>query len=58
MARRQLTLKDQLRGIRAALKSKRTPPQLKPGLEKRKNVLEESLGLRQKTTKKKSLFDW
>jgi len=40
MGRRTLTLADQLRGIRAALKSKRTPPQLKPGLTKRKEFLE------------------
>jgi hypothetical protein len=35
MARRQLTLKEQLKGIRAAIRSKRTPPQLREGLRKR-----------------------
>jgi hypothetical protein len=35
MARRKLTLKEQLRGIRAALRSKRTPPQLREGLRLR-----------------------
>ena len=35
MARRKLTLKEQLRGIRAALRSKRTPPQLREGLRAR-----------------------
>jgi hypothetical protein len=35
---------EQLRGVRAALKSKRTPPQLKPGLEKRKAFLLKHLG--------------
>ena len=44
MARRKLTLAEQLRGIRSALSSKRTPPQLKPGLQKRKEVLERTLG--------------
>ena len=44
MARRTLTMTEQLRGVRAALKSKRTPPQLKPGLEKRKAFLLKHLG--------------
>jgi hypothetical protein len=35
MARRKLSLKEQLKGIRAALKSKRTPPQLRDGLRRR-----------------------
>jgi len=35
MVRRKLTLKEQLRGIRAALRSKRTPPQLREGLRMR-----------------------
>lgn len=39
MARRKLSLKDQLRGVRAALKSKRTPPQLKKGLRNRADWL-------------------
>jgi hypothetical protein len=43
MARRKLTLKEQLKGIRAALKSKRTPPQLKGGLRKRANWLAEKI---------------
>jgi hypothetical protein len=49
MARRKLSLDAQLRGIRAALKSRRTPPQLKPGLERRKEWLEKSLGHKRKT---------
>jgi hypothetical protein len=55
MGRRRLTLEDQLRGIRAALKSKRTPPQLKPGLTKRKDFLEKSLG-KEKQGKKNSFW--
>jgi signal transduction histidine kinase len=35
MARRKLTLKEQLKGVRAAVRSKRTPPQLREGLRKR-----------------------
>ncbi len=35
MARRQLTLKEQMKGIWAAIRSKRTPPQLREGLRKR-----------------------
>lgn len=51
MGRRTLTFEDQLRGIRAALKSKRTPPQLKPGLTKRKEFLEGRLGKAKKRAK-------
>jgi hypothetical protein len=35
MARRKLTLENQLRGVRAAISSTRTPPQLKRGLRDR-----------------------
>jgi len=35
MARRKLSIEDQLRGVKAALKSKRTPPQFITGLRKR-----------------------
>jgi hypothetical protein len=44
MARRKLTLKQQLKGIRAALKSKRTPPQLRDGLRKRAEWLYKKIG--------------
>jgi hypothetical protein len=56
MGRRTLTLEDQLRGIRAALKSERTPPQLKPGLTKRKEFLEKSLG--KERQRKNNSFWW
>jgi hypothetical protein len=49
MARRILTLEEQLRGVRAALKSKRTPPQLREGLRKRKETLKKSLGRKKKS---------
>jgi hypothetical protein len=44
MARRKLTLEEQLRGVRAALRSKRTPPQLKEGLRRRAEALEKEIG--------------
>lgn len=43
MARRKLTLEEQLRGVRAALRSKRTPPQLKEGLRRRAEALEKQI---------------
>jgi len=60
MARRKLTLEDQLRGIRAALKSARTPRQLKPGLQKRREVLEKAIGKTPTKTKriKNSFWNW
>jgi hypothetical protein len=51
MARRKLTLKDQLKGVRAALRSRRTPPQLKDGLRRRAKALENKLGMRNGRTK-------
>jgi hypothetical protein len=58
MARRKLSLEEQLRGVRAALKSRRTPPQLKAGLERREKVLERTLGKSSVTTNKhRSFFD-
>jgi hypothetical protein len=46
MARRRLTLEEQLRGVRAALRSKHTPPQLKEGLHRRAEALEKEIGQR------------
>lgn len=43
MPRRKLTLEQQLKGIRAAIRSERTPPQLREGLERRKTALERLL---------------
>ena len=40
MARRKLTLEAQLKGVRAAIRSPRTPPQLRDGLRRRAEVLE------------------
>jgi len=44
MAHRKLTAEEQLKGVRAALKSPRTPPQLKEGLRKREQSLLGTLG--------------
>jgi hypothetical protein len=43
MARRKLSLSDQLKGVRAALNSRRTPNQLKEGLQRRKQFLEKAV---------------
>lgn len=40
MARRRLTLEQQLAGVRAALQSNKTPKQLREGLRKRQAQLE------------------
>lgn len=55
MARRKLTLVEQLKGVRAALSSPRTPPQLKAGLRRRAEVLRKEIG-RSKPAKKKGLW--
>jgi len=52
VAHRQLTLKQQLKGVNAALKSPRTPSQLKKGLEKRAKQL------RKQIKKKPSFEPW
>ena len=43
MPRRELTLEEQLKGVRGALRSKRTPQQLREGLSRRKRALERLL---------------
>jgi hypothetical protein len=44
MARRKLSLEQQLKGVRAAIRSKRTPPQLRDGLRRRAEWLSRELG--------------
>jgi hypothetical protein len=44
MARRKLTLEQQLKGVRAAIRSKRTPPQLRDGLKRRECWLSKRVG--------------
>ena len=53
MARRKLTLEDQLKGVKAALRSRRTPPQLRDGLRRRARHLEKTLGREQGSAKSK-----
>ncbi len=43
MARHELSLEEQLEGVRSALRSRRTPPQLKEGLRRREAQLEQQL---------------
>ena len=43
MARRKLTVEEQLKGVRAALRSRRTPPQLRDGLARRAEWLGKQL---------------
>lgn len=43
MARHKLSLKEQLRGVEHALRSRRTPKQFREGLRKRKKQLERAL---------------
>lgn len=44
MVHRKLTLEEQLKGVRAAILSARTPAQLKQGLRKRAQELKKRLG--------------
>jgi hypothetical protein len=61
MARRTLSMTEQLMGVRKALKSKKTPPQFRPGLLRRKELLETQLGEQHKGKSKRkrkgSFFD-
>jgi hypothetical protein len=43
VARRKLTLAEQLKGVRAALRSPKTPPQLRDGLKRRAEELNRKL---------------
>src|SRR2546425_1051594 len=43
MARHELSLEEQLEGVRAALRSRQTPPQLREGLRRREAQLEDQL---------------
>ena len=56
MARRKLTLKEQLKGVRAAVRSKRTPPQLREGLRKRAKWLIEQIRQGHPVKRKKRPF--
>lgn len=57
MARRHLTLEEQLKGIRAAIRSKKTPPQLRGGLRKRAKWLRTEIRRsRPKKRRKRSIW--
>ena len=43
MPRRKLTFEQQLKGVRAAMRSPRTPPQLRKGLQRRAEELEKQI---------------
>jgi len=55
MARRRLTFEEQLKGVRAAIRSNKTPPQLRAGLRKLADWLAAEIrrGQRSKRGKKK-----
>lgn len=55
MARRTLSLEQQLKGVTAAIRSKRTPPQLREGLRKRADWLTKQIAQR-KQSRRRSLF--
>jgi hypothetical protein len=57
MARRKLSLEQQLKGVRAAIRSKRTPPQLREGLRRRADWLSSQIGeARRRKGEKSPLF--
>ncbi len=59
MARRKLSLEAQLKGVRAAIRSKRTPPQLRQGLRHRAEWLKKQIrATHPKTEKKKRPFSF
>ena len=58
MARSKLSLECQLQGIRSALASARTPPQLQEGLRRRAEEIEKQLSTKlppEDSTKKRNL---
>lgn len=60
MAHRKLTIEDQLKGVRAALRSPRTPAQLKEGLRRREQELSsrlQSSAVRKRNKKTRSVRD-
>lgn len=45
MARHKLSKEDRLKGVERALANRKTPKQLRPGLERSRDRLREELGL-------------
>jgi hypothetical protein len=63
MARHILTLEEQIKGIRAAIASPRTPPPLKKAFRERMAILEHKIDRQQKRRKRcgcgrAGLLDW
>jgi hypothetical protein len=65
MARRVLTIEEQIRGLRRAIASPRTPLHLRKSLEKRREELARKLEFRHRTRKRGAmqkrapgLLDW
>ena len=56
MAHHKLTTDQQLKGVQAALRSPRTPPQLKEGLRRREKTLLGMVEPSKKRGRKKSFF--
>jgi hypothetical protein len=56
MARRRLNLEQQLKGVKAAIRSKRTPPQLRDGLRRREVWLKDQVKKNVKRKSKKRSF--
>lgn len=56
MPRHKLTVQERLRGTERALRSRRTPKHLKPGLRRYRKQLEREL--RQKRGGEWNLFEW
>jgi len=54
MARRKLSLEQQLKGVKAAINSRKTPPQLREGLRRREVWLKDQIGRTPQGKKKKS----
>ena len=58
MAHRRLSLENQLKGVRAALRSPRTPKQLKKGLRKREKELNKKIKKNKRGKKNSSFWDF
>jgi len=54
MARRKLSLEQQLKGVKAAINSRKTPPQLREGLRRREAWLKDQIGRAPQDKKKRS----
>jgi len=44
LEKHKLSLQDQLKGVRSAIRSEKTPKQFLPGLKKRLKMLEKKIG--------------